>query len=133
MRSSAPLGIKLLAFFFAFGATMSWLTAFLLLCPGTPVDAVWRFNPEARHAFQPLGMTAVVLMVSVCAACIMAGVGLWRVRKWGYWTALTVLGINLIGDTLNFVFLHDWRTLIGLPIGGAMIAYLVSRRDQFRA
>jgi hypothetical protein len=35
------------------------------------------------------------------------------------------LGINLVGDTTNTVVSHDWRTLIGLPIGGAMIFYLL--------
>ena len=112
---------------------MSGLTAILLLFPGTPLDAIWGLNPAARDAFRPLGQPAVALMIAVCAACLTACVGLWRLQVWGYWTALTVLSINLIGDTLNFVLLHDWRTLIGLPIGGAMIAYLFSRRNRFPA
>jgi uncharacterized membrane protein (DUF2068 family) len=131
IAARAPLSIRALAIFFAFGATMSGLTAFLLLFPGTFLDAAWRINPEARAALQPLGLPAVVLMVSVCLACVTASVGLWRVRVWGYWIAIAILSVNLLGDTLNFIFLHDWRTLIGLPIGGAMIAYLISGRDQF--
>jgi hypothetical protein len=131
MRAPAPLGMKLLALFFAFGTTMSGLTAILLLFPGTPLDTVWRVNPAARDALQPLGLVAVMLMSAVCAGCATACLGLWRLRSWGYWTALAVLTINLIGDTLNFVILHDWRTLIGLPIGGAMIAYLIPRRHLF--
>src|SRR5215813_13009167 len=43
----------------------------------------------------------------------------------GWWAVL------LMGDTMNAVIGHDWHTLIGLPIGGAMIAYLVSRRRVF--
>ena len=35
--------------------------------------------------------------------------------------------INLIGDSLNAFLLNDLRTLIGLPIGGVMIWYLVRK------
>jgi hypothetical protein len=129
----ATRGIRALAIFFAFGATMSGLTAFLLLVPGTPLDAVWRLNPEARRLLVPYGMVGASLMETVCVACVAACLGLWHLRRWGYWTALTILSVNLLGDTLNFIFLHDRRTLIGLPIGGAMIGYLISRRDRFRA
>jgi hypothetical protein len=41
-----------------------------------------------------------------------------------------VLAVNLLGDTLNAIVRHDLRTLIGLPIGGALILYLTSKRMQ---
>ena len=31
--------------------------------------------------------------------------------------------MHLVGDSLNAILRHDLRTLIGLPIGGALIAY----------
>jgi hypothetical protein len=45
-----------------------------------------------------------------------------------------VLGCNLLGDRPNALVRGDRRTLIGLPIGGAMLVYLLSRRirDHFR-
>jgi len=43
---------------------------------------------------------------------------------------LGILIVNLIGDSLNALLRHDRRTLIGLPIGGAMIAYLLSVRRR---
>jgi hypothetical protein len=36
--------------------------------------------------------------------------------------------VNLLGDTLNAMVRGDWRTIIGLPIGGLMLVYLMSRR-----
>ena len=42
--------------------------------------------------------------------------------------ALGILSVNLVGDLLNAFVRHDLRTLIGLPIGGAMIAYLLIAR-----
>jgi len=60
-----------------------------------------------------------------------AALGLQRCKRWGYWTALAILCINLAGDTTNAVIAHDWRTLIGLPIGGAMVVYLLTKRSAF--
>jgi hypothetical protein len=126
-----PGGVTALSLFFVFGATMSGLTAFLLSVPGTFLDATWRLNPRAHEGFASMGGWAVVLMIAVCAACTTAAIGLWRCERWGYLTAVTVLAINLAGDTLNAFVAHDWRTLIGLPVGGVMIAYLVTRRRRF--
>ncbi len=39
-----------------------------------------------------------------------------------------VLVTNLLGDLGNAIGRGDYRTLIGLPIGGALICYLYSRR-----
>jgi len=126
-----PLGITLLGLFFVLGATMSGLAALGLAFPGKWLEPMWRLNPQAREQLTALGGWAVLLMSTVCAACTTAAVGLWRVRRWGYWTALSILSVNLCGDLLNAVLLHDWRTLIGLPVGGAMIAYLVTRQRLF--
>jgi uncharacterized membrane protein (DUF2068 family) len=111
---------------------MSGLTCVLLLFPGTGLDRVWRLNPEAREAFRQMGPWAVLLMATVCAACALAARGLWRQAPWGRWLALAILTVNLIGDAANAFLRGDLRTLIGLPIGGALIAYLVVRYDRQR-
>src|SRR3954451_1028184 len=112
-----PPGITALALFFVFGNVMSGLTAVMLSFPGSVIEPLWRLNPRAREGFVGMGGWAVVLMLVVCVACATAAVGLWRCSRVGYWTALVVLAINLVGDTANAVVGHDWRTLIGLPIG----------------
>ena len=49
----------------------------------------------------------------------------------GYWMALSILTINLAGDTAIALIAHDLRTGIGLPIGGAMIVYLLTKWSAF--
>src|SRR4051812_39233759 len=127
-----PPGITALALFFVFGTIMSGLTPVMLSFPGSVIEPLWRLNPRAREGFVAMGGWAVVLMLAVCVACATAAVGLWRCSRVGYWTALVVLAINLVGDTANAFVAHDWRTLIGLPIGGLMMVYLVSKRRMFR-
>jgi uncharacterized membrane protein (DUF2068 family) len=92
-------------------------------------------NPHAREGFAAMGGWAALLMAAVCVACGTAALGLWRCKRWGYWTALAILTINLTinlaGDATNAVIGHDWRTLAGLPIGSAMIVYLLIKRSAF--
>lgn len=104
---------------------MSGLTAMLLLFPGTPLDDLWKASPDAEYGFRHLGAWAVLLMFAVCAACLCAAIGLWRYRRWGFLFAIAILGVNLAGDIVSASLRHDWRTLVGIPIGGAIIFYLV--------
>ncbi|MEY2481559.1 MAG: hypothetical protein QOK24_87 [Verrucomicrobiota bacterium] len=68
-------------------------------------------------------------MAVVGAACGLAAIGLARNAEWGRRLAIGVLTVNLIGDTLNAIVRHDLRTLIGVPIGGLMIWYLLRKRS----
>ena len=122
----------MLAIFFAFGASMCLLTIVLLLFPGSALDSVWRLNPDAHAAFQSLGKISILVMAIVGAACASAAVGLAKNRRWGVNLALTILAVNLVGDLINAFARGDLRTLIGLPIGGAMIVYLLRARGGER-
>jgi hypothetical protein len=132
--AARPIGLTLLATFFGAGALMSSLSAAALVFPGSWLEPMWRLNPAARVEFARLGRWAVLLMLVVALACGAAAVGVWTGRRWGQRLAVGVLGCNLLGDLLNALVRGDRRTLIGLPIGGAMLVYLLSRRvrDHFR-
>ena len=125
---SRPLGVTVITLFFVFGAVMSGLAAAMLLFPGGVLEPLWRPNPHAREGFAAMGAWAILLMAAVCAACVTAAVGLWRCTRWGFWTALAILSVNMAGDTANAIIAHNWRTLIGVPIGAAMILYLLAKR-----
>jgi hypothetical protein len=127
-QQRAPLGIKLLAAFFAFGTGICLITIIALLFPGGALDPIWRLNPDAHVAFQQIGRLSILLMVVVGSACAVAAIGLATRARWGVPLALGIVSVNLVGDLLNAFVRHDLRTLIGLPIGGAMIAYLLIAR-----
>ncbi len=121
-------GIAALSVCFALGALIAGLTCIALLLPGDAWAPLWRLNPQAYAAFLSMGRWAILLMAVVAAACGLAARGLWIRAIWGRRVALAVLVVNLVGDLTSAVVRHDPRTLIGLPIGGAFIAYLLSAR-----
>ena len=107
---------------------MSFLACMGLLFPQSPLEPMWRLNPQAREELSQMGLWAVALMAVVSAACAMSATGLLKLSLWGYRLALAILAVNLLGDLANAILRSDLRTLIGLPIGGALIAYLLRPR-----
>lgn len=128
-QQSLSVGRILLVIFFTAGALVCLLVVLTLAFPGGPLDSIWRLKPEAQTQFQQMGNAAsIALMTLVGAACALAAIGLARNAQWGRRLAIGVLTVNLIGDSFNAWLRHDPKTLIGLPIGGLMIWYLLSKR-----
>jgi hypothetical protein len=129
-QSRFPVGIILLVIFFGGGAVICIIVMLALTFPGGFLEPIWRLRPDVRLEFEEFGTWSIALMAAVGAACGLAAFGLARRAEWGRRLAIAVLSVNLVGDTFNAVFRHDLRTLIGLPIGGLMIWYLMGRREE---
>jgi hypothetical protein len=123
----------LLTIFFAAGALICFLTILALAFPGSFLESIWRLKPQARLQFLQIGRGfSIGLMIIVGSACGASAIGLARNAEWGRRVAITVLSINLVGDSLNALLRHDPRTLVGLPVAIAMIWYLLRRRRAAR-
>ncbi len=126
----APAGVKVLAFFFGFGTAMAGISFLALLLPDTVLAGIWRLNPSAHKALLDMGAWAPPLLAALAVGCACSAYGLWRGAEWGRRLALIILAANFVGDAGNALFRGDARTLIGLPIAAAMIAYLMSSRAR---
>ena len=123
-----PVGLTLLNACFVFAALMAFLAFLGLLLSGGFLEPIWRVNPDAHRALTELGAWGMLLMAAVAIACALAAIGLWIQAQWGRRLAVGILAINLLGDVTNAVTRGDLRTLIGIPIAGAMIFYLLRAR-----
>ena len=126
--AETPRGVRALAAFFVFGAIMSGIACLALLFPSGVLEPMWQLNPESRVGLLKLGPLGIALIATVSVACALSALGLVKRSAWGYRLAIGVLTVNLVGDAANAVIRHDMRTLIGLPIGGILIAYLLRPR-----
>jgi hypothetical protein len=123
----------LLSIFFGAGALICLVVILALAFPNTCLESIWRLKPTAQIQFQKLGTGgSIALMTCVGAACGAAAVGIARDTEWGRRLAIGILTVNLIGDALNALLAQDGTTLIGIPIAGLMIVFLVriKRLDQ---
>jgi hypothetical protein len=123
-------GLVALSGFFSCGAIVATVTCLALLVPGSRLEPIWRLNPDAHRAFVSMGVWAVALMLVVAGVCTFAALGIWIRARWGHRLALAVLIVNVLGDATNALIRGDVRTLIGLPIAGALIVYLLSAGVQ---
>ena len=130
-RIKRPSGISALSFLLGFGTTMSALAARSLTLPGSAWQRMWSLNPRGHEGLAALGLVGIGVMTAVSLACLAAALGLWHGRPWGRQLAAIILVVNATGDLLNAVLARDPRTLIGLPIAGAILYYL--RTDRVRA
>jgi hypothetical protein len=121
----------LLTIFFTVGALICAVIILALAFPGSFLNPIWRLKPEARLQFLQIGRSgSITLMTLVGAACGLSAIGLARNTDWGRTLAVGVLLVNLVGDSLNALLRHDPKTLIGLPIGAAMIWYLLRSKPR---
>jgi hypothetical protein len=48
-------------------------------------------------------------------------------QGWGYWLAVGLIAINLIGDITNVLLETERKAIVGVPIAIAILAYLMSK------
>ena len=131
ISKARPPGVIALIMLFVIGTCASFISAVSLTFPGSFLEPIWDLNPHARAGFSRVGSWAIVLMICVCIACLFTVVGLWRRRSWGYWLAVVMLVVNLCGDVVNVITGIEPRAIIGIPIVGMILAYLLRKRTRY--
>ncbi len=59
-------------------------------------------------------------MAALCALMSATALGLSARRRWAWWLAAGVLAANALGDLATAIVRGDPRTLIGVPVAGAV-------------
>jgi hypothetical protein len=120
-----PPGFSAIGVFLLFGAGMASLAAITLLWRGSPLDHVWVLNPTAYKQIAPLGYIAGVLFLLLSAALVMAAIGWFRRRLWGWILAVAILAIQVLGDIVN-CFRGEWlHGVTGVIIAVALMLFLL--------
>jgi len=130
LPKNRPFVIAGLIALFLFGTAASFLAAVSLAFPGSFLDPIWRLNPHARAGFNSVGSWAIVLMSAACVACGFTAIGLWRRSLWGYWLAVLMLVVNLVGELVNVISGIEPRAIVGIPIVLLVLVYLMRRRTR---
>ena len=128
-QGSKPVwGFTAFGVFLLFGMSMASLAGTTLVWRGTFLDGIWLLNPTAYKQLAPLGRSVGAALVLLAVALGAAAVGWFRRRIWGWRLAVSVIGIQVIGDTLNLLRGDFVRGPIGIVVAGAVLIYLL-RRD----
>jgi len=133
MPTAKPIGVYLIAFFFAVATCILVAVGTALLFPGSVAETIWHLYPARRALLFPyrdwLGPGFLVLAVAMASA----GIGCYRQRKWGWRLAVTIFAVNGLGDAAQIFLGHFVEGGIGVSVAVAILIYL-SRpmlRDSF--
>ena len=129
--SLGPRGIGAVGAFLVFGATMALLAGVTLAWPGTFLDRMWALNPVAWVQLAPFGKTIGVPFLLLSCVLVVAAVGWFRRRKWGWVLAVFVIAVQVAGDLVNLLRGDFVRGGTGAVIAGALLAYFL--RPKVRA
>ena len=129
MVDKRPIGFVPLGIFFLFGATMATFAAVTLAVPGTVLDQAWKLNPTRHAGLALFGKIMAVPFLFLALALLVAGIGWWRRRFWGWALGVAVISVNLAGDIFNLVFRHDLlKGTVGVAVAGLLLIYMTRSR-----
>jgi len=123
--SKRPVGIVIVGVFLLAGTLIAILTGISLTHSGTFLDAMWKLNPKALEQFSFLGKLAGYLLLGISVITALAGFGILRGRKWGWWIAVAIFGVNGAGDAVNVFVGEPLKGLAGLLIAGCFLLYMI--------
>jgi hypothetical protein len=103
-----------------------------LVVPGTILDGVWDLNRIAYQGLLPFGRAAGVSFLALGIATSLAGAGLLRGKRWAWWLAVAVFGLNGLGDCANLYISRDaWRSGAGIIIDACFLYCLICGRRSY--
>lgn len=119
-----PRGFLALGIFLFFGALIATFAATTLLNPGTFLDRAWALNPAARAQLMPIGRIAGTGFIVLAVVLLLAGVGWFRRRRWGWGLGTSVITVNMVGDLINAARGEWLKGAVGVVIAGLLLFYL---------
>ena len=110
---------------------MASLAGTTLVWPGSPLDRIWILNPHAHEELAAFGKGVGIPFMLLAATLVVASVGWFKRRRWGWWLAVVIIATQVLGDLIN-IFRGDLlRGGAGFLIAGALLFYLL--RPQLRS
>ena len=123
-----PLGFTAFGAFLCFATLMATLAAFLLLCPGTPLDRLWTLNPRAHRDLASLGPWISVAFLFLAALAAYTALLWFRRRRAAWRVAVVGMVVQCLGDAANLLTGDTFRGGFGLAIASLLLFFLLRPR-----
>lgn len=109
-RAASTRAVAAVGIFMAFGAFMAGLAGTTLTWRGTALDAIWGLNEPAYRQLAPLGRVVGPLFLLLSAILLLAAVGWFKRRLWGWGLTVAIIATQVAGDLVNLVRGNILRT-----------------------
>lgn len=122
-----PAGFAAIGIFFYFGAIMATYAGLTLMLPGTVLDRAWKLNPTAHVQLLAVGRVMGFPFVILAFALLIAGIGWFRRKLWGWWLGTSLIAINMAGDLFNALRGEWLKGAVGVVFAGLLLTYMTRR------
>jgi hypothetical protein len=119
-----PTGILIIGLFLLVAPVILVVSAISLLVPGTFLDQMWVVNEAGYRQLIPFRGLAGTGFLALGVVIMLAGIGVLKGRKWGWWLAVFVFAANGIGDAVRFLSGDFLGGSIGLAVVAVILLYL---------
>jgi hypothetical protein len=120
-----PIGIFLIALFFAASTCVVLSVGTALVWQGTALDAVWDIYPSRRGMLMPWRSLLGPLFLGLAIPMAAASVGCFLRRRWGWWLAVLIFAANGAGDMVQLFLGRYVEGGVGVLAAGAILFYLM--------
>jgi hypothetical protein len=124
MLRRKSFGIFAIAIFFAAASCILLIVGTALLLPGSKLEAIWALYPARRSLLMPYRIWLGPGFLTLAIEMIVASIGCFRHRKWGWWLAVGIFLVNGISDAGQILLGHRLEGGIGVAVAGAILLYL---------
>jgi hypothetical protein len=124
MFRTKPLGVFLVAIFFAAASCILLSVGMALLLPGSTLEAIWALYSARRSLLMPFRIWLGPAFLALAICMLVASTGCFRHRKWGWWLAVGIFLVNGISDAGQILSGHLLEGSIGMAVAGAILFYL---------
>lgn len=123
---------KGIGMFLLIGAGCALYAGITLLWPGTVLDVGWVLNPAGHAGLRALGRGIGLPFCCLAGTLAVVGRGWLKQEPFAWYGAITILGVNLVGDIVRGLA-GQWREgLVGVVAAGLLLTYIVSPRTKQR-
>ena len=119
-----PIGILIIGLFLLMAPIILVVSAITLLVPGTLLDQIWVVNETGYRQLLPFRGLAGAGFLGLGVLIALAGIGVLKGRRWGWWLAVLVFAANGIGDAVRFLSGDFLGGTIGLVVVVVILFYL---------
>ena len=116
-----PVGIFLIATFFALATFTLVGVGLALLFPGTGLEAIWRPYPARRSLLMPYRNWLGPGFLTLAFAMACASIGCFQRRIWGWRLAVVIFALNGTGDAVELAAGHFVEGTVGVIAAGAIL------------
>jgi len=120
-----PIGIFLIALFFAASTCVVLIVGTALVWPGTALDAVWDIYPSRRGMLMPYRSLLGPVFLALAIPMAGASAGCFLRWRWGWRLAVLIFAADGAGDVVQLFLGRYMEGGVGVLAAGAILFYLM--------